>query len=230
LILLTGSHAFYNWLSLAIFIGLLDDLALPSWAWRFMGPAPSAPMAKRPAWQTGALATAAAGLVAWSSLASWMGLTRQGPLGWSRRIVECLRPLYLASSYGAFGHMTRDRREIVIEGSDDGVNWKEYGMAYKPGEPMRAPVVAAPHHPRLDWQLWFVPLGQPAPWLAAVRDGLLENRPAITAFFPQNPFPDKPPGSIRFVLYDYEFTTPEEGRRTGAWWKRRLIQATPPYP
>ncbi|MBV9404703.1 MAG: lipase maturation factor family protein, partial [Acidobacteriaceae bacterium] len=36
------------------------------------------------------------------------------------------------------------------------------------------------------------------------------------------PFPDKPPRYVRALLYEYHFTSPEERKRTGAWWTRTL--------
>ena len=38
-----------------------------------------------------------------------------------------------------------------------------------------------------------------------------------------NPFPDGPPKIVRARLYLYRFTTPEERRETGDWWKRELV-------
>jgi hypothetical protein len=38
-----------------------------------------------------------------------------------------------------------------------------------------------------------------------------------------NPFPDHPPRFVRAQLYRYEFTTPEERRQTGQWWKRQYV-------
>jgi hypothetical protein len=35
-----------------------------------------------------------------------------------------------------------------------------------------------------------------------------------------NPFPDKPPRFLRAILYQYHFTSREERRATGNWWKR----------
>jgi hypothetical protein len=35
-----------------------------------------------------------------------------------------------------------------------------------------------------------------------------------------NPFEDSPPVQIRALIYEYEFTSPEERRESGHWWKR----------
>src|SRR3546814_11063184 len=73
-------------------------------------------------------------------------------------------PLHLVNTYGAFGSITRTRDEIVIEGTDDpepGPDsvWREYGFKGKPTDPAQRPRQLAPYTPRLDWPLWFVPLG-----------------------------------------------------------------------
>ena len=60
------------------------------------------------------------------------------------------------NGYGLFRVMTKDRDEIVIEGSADGIDWVAYEFKWKPGDVMRAPVWCAPHQPRLDWQMWRI--------------------------------------------------------------------------
>ncbi len=37
-----------------------------------------------------------------------------------------------------------------------------------------------------------------------------------------------PPRYVRLVFYDYEFTTPDERRDTGNWWKRRQTRSARP--
>ena len=60
-------------------------------------------------------------------------------------------PLHLVSPYGLFAVMTTTRDEIVIQGSDDSVEWRDYEFRYKPGDVMRRPRWNVPHQPRLDW-------------------------------------------------------------------------------
>jgi hypothetical protein len=118
--------------------------------------------------------------------------------------------------------MTTERLEIVVEGSDDGQQWRAYEFPYKPGDVSRAPRWAAPHQPRLDWQMWFAALGdyRTNPWFVAFAERLLEGSPEVVALLAKNPFPDHPPRYIRAVTYDYRFSTWEEHRQTGAWWHR----------
>jgi hypothetical protein len=120
--------------------------------------------------------------------------------------------------------MTTTRREIVIEGSDDGVAWRPYEMKYKPGDPSRRPGFVAPHQPRLDWQMWFAALGDcgQSPWLRRSMRRLLEGSPPVLSLFAADPFGGRPPRHVRAVAYDYRFTDLATHRRTGEWWQRRL--------
>ena len=70
-----------------------------------------------------------------------------------------LEPYRTFNSYGLFAVMTTERHEIIVEGSNDGVNWLPYEFKYKPGDVMKRPGFVAPYQPRLDWQMWFAALG-----------------------------------------------------------------------
>jgi hypothetical protein len=137
---------------------------------------------------------------------------------------EFATPLHLVSAYGLFAVMTEKRDEIVIEGSDDGVTWREYGFRYKPGDVRRAPPWNIPHQPRLDWQMWFAALDSPAhlPWFGSFLERILENEPAVMSLMAVNPFPDHPPNYVRAAFYEYTYAAPAE-KAKGIWWKRRLL-------
>src|SRR5947199_2056508 len=64
----------------------------------------------------------------------------------------------IVNGYGHFRVITKARAEIVIEGSAAGIDWLPYGFTWKPGDVMRAPGWCAPHQPRIDWQMWFAAL------------------------------------------------------------------------
>jgi hypothetical protein len=131
----------------------------------------------------------------------------------------------IVNGYGLFRVMTKDRKEIVIEGSADGIDWKPYEFKWKPGDVMRAPGWCQPHQPRLDWQMWFAALGtyRHNPWFVQTVIALLHGKPQVTALFEHNPFPEAPPRFVRATLYRYRFTNSEERRQTGAWWKRQEL-------
>jgi hypothetical protein len=141
-----------------------------------------------------------------------------------REIDRLIEPIRLVSSYGLFAVMTTQREEIVIEGSQDGVEWREYEFRYKPGDLARRPLWNIPHQPRLDWQMWFAALDDPrnVHWLPRFLERLLENEPAVTALLEKNPFSDRPPQYIRAQFYDYTFAGGEE-KSKGRWWRRRAV-------
>ena len=70
----------------------------------------------------------------------------------------------LANAYGAFGTVTKERIELIVEGTldedPDAADWHEYGFKGKPGDVRRIPRQYAPYHLRLDWLMWFLPLGR----------------------------------------------------------------------
>ncbi|MFD7921087.1 lipase maturation factor family protein [Streptomyces sp. NPDC059740] len=139
--------------------------------------------------------------------------------------------LHLVNSYGAFGSVTRVRREIVVEGTDEervgpDTVWREYGFRGKPGDVHRMPRQFAPYHLRLDWLMWFAALS-PAyarSWFTALLERLLEGDADTLRLLRHNPFPAAPPTHVRARLYVYRFTTWPERRETGAWWHRSGVR------
>ena len=132
-------------------------------------------------------------------------------------------PFLVANRYGLFAVMTTDRPEIIVEGSNDRENWLPYEFKYKAGDLRRRPAFVQPHQPRLDWQLWFAALGnvRQSPWFFNLCGRLLEGSPAVLKLLAKNPFPDGPPKHIRAVVYDYHFSSADEKRREGVWWRRK---------
>jgi predicted DCC family thiol-disulfide oxidoreductase YuxK len=136
-----------------------------------------------------------------------------------------LEPFRSFNSYGLFAVMTTTRREIIIEGSKDGVTWLPYEFKYKPGDLSRRPGFVEPFMPRLDWQMWFAALGDypQNPWLVSFCLRLLEGSRPVLALLQRDPFPRAPPQYIRAVIYDYRFTDFATRRRTGGWWSRKKL-------
>jgi len=144
---------------------------------------------------------------------------------WLRSFYARFESLRIVNGYGLFRLMTKDRKEIVIEGSADGIDWKPYEFKWKPGDVVRAPGWCQPHQPRLDWQMWFAALGsyRQNPWFVQTVIALLHGKPQVVALFERNPFPETPPRFVRATFDRYRFTTTEEHRQTGAWWKRQEL-------
>jgi hypothetical protein len=143
--------------------------------------------------------------------------------------VSALEPFRIANRYGLFAVMTRGRYEIEFQGSNDGQNWTPYLFRYKPQALNRAPGIYAPYQPRFDWNLWFASLGswRDYPIVPNTEVRLLSNdndkNKDVLELFAANPFPEKPPQQIRAVLWQYWFTTMEEKRKTGNWWRREYL-------
>ena len=137
-------------------------------------------------------------------------------------LYQIARPLHLVNHYGLFAVMTTERPEIILEGSEDEENWRPYEFRYKPGDLKRRPVFVAPHQPRLDWQMWFAALGrlETNPWVLNLGIRLLQGSPEVLRLFEKNPFENSLPRYVRAIAYDYQFTSFEERKETGDWWKR----------
>jgi hypothetical protein len=136
-------------------------------------------------------------------------------------------PLHLVGTYGAFGSITKQRFEIVVEGTSDSVvtpstQWKEYEFKGKPNDTGRMPPQVAPYHMRLDWLMWFAAMSsyQQHPWFVNFMAKLLENDKPVLGLLKSNPFPGEPPKFVRAELYEYHFTDPAVKRQTGQWWIR----------
>jgi predicted DCC family thiol-disulfide oxidoreductase YuxK len=222
LIAATGNYAFFNLLTVALAVLLLDDQSLPSgWARRASFAAPPERL-----WPRRFVVLVAS--VAFFASSIEFAATLDRSLELPPSVVAVVRRLYALRSfngYGLFMVMTTERPEIVVEGSDDGTTWKPYEFRWKPGDPMRRPRFVAPHQPRLDWQMWFAALGgwEENQWVGSFLARLLEGSRPVLGLLAQNPFPDHPPRYVRAVLYDYRFTDAAERRRTGAWWRRREV-------
>jgi lipase maturation factor 1 len=136
-----------------------------------------------------------------------------------------LDPLRIANQYGLFAVMTRGRYEIEFQGSEDGANWRPYPFRYKPQALNEAPRIYAPYQPRFDWNLWFASLGdwQDNEIVPLTEERLLVGDADVLTLFGGNPFPHVPPRYVRAVLWQYWFTSTDEKRRTGNWWRRELI-------
>jgi len=141
-------------------------------------------------------------------------------------------PFDLVNTYGAFGSVSRERYEVIIEGSsaaslDEHTKWLEYQLPCKPGRVDRAPCLITPYHYRLDWQLWFVPLApdHQRRWFLSLTNKLLRGDARVLALFAENPFQNHPPHFIRASFYRYRFA-PLGAQAT--WQRSRAGQYLPP--
>ncbi len=215
LILATGSYNFFNLLTIALCVLLLDDAMLGRLArWR----QPIGGLVRWPwLWRGSAAALALLGVLQIGAGVARGALPNRAlvPLAWASQ-------WRAVNGYGVFAVMTTRRLEIVIEGSADGRTWLPYVLPYQPGPVDRAPVWAAPHQPRLDWQMWFAALGphERAPWFRGLLVRLLTEPGPVGRLIEVNPFEHAPPRWVRARLYEYRFTTPQQRASSGHWWRR----------
>jgi lipase maturation factor 1 len=229
LIAATGNYGFFNLLTVVNSLWMLDDEPVA----RTLG-LRTPPAQRTPWWRRVAVAIMVLPLMA-LSVSELLGRLRRGApgprdaRGWGAtmrralaRLHGVVAPFHAVNPYGLFAAMTTERPEIVIEGSMDGIEWREYHFRYKPGDVRRPPRRVAPHQPRLDWQMWFAALQPPPVWFGNFLVRLLEGAPDVVGLLDGNPFPDAPPTYVRALLYDYRMTDRQTRRRTGAWWHREL--------
>jgi hypothetical protein len=204
-IALTGNYTYFNLLTALLCFFLLAEEAVP--------PPAKAPT---PILYFFSVALLLGGLL---QLLSVFQINVPAPLSWISNGEERFQMLH---GYGLFAVMTRERNELEIQGSDDGKNWRPYAFRWKPGDVTRRPPFIAPYQPRVDWQAWFASLStfDREFWLQSLLTRIFENEPTVLALFAGNPFADHPPRFLRVMQYAYRFTTPEEKRRDGAWWRR----------
>jgi lipase maturation factor 1 len=230
IIALTGNYCFFNLLTIALCLLLIDDSVIASLCRGTLRQQIQDTATQRHGYRRFSAYAAIAVIVATLPINAWLIFSafkpRSRPPGWLANFYEQLEAFRIVNGYGLFRVMTKDRCEIVIEGSTDGVEWMPYEFKWKPGDVKRVPGWCAPHQPRLDWQMWFAALAPPEqnPWLVGLILRLLEGSRDVTGLLARNPFPDKPPNYIRATFYRYRFTNSEERRQTGAWWERQELR------
>jgi hypothetical protein len=219
-LILSGNLSFLNHLTLVPILACFDDGLLAR-----VLPRRLVAMASRTAAPPGRIQSG----VAWA-LALLVAVLSVEPvqnlLSPNQRMNTSFDALDLVNTYGAFGSVGRERDEIILEGTrsdapDANAAWRPYEFPCKPGDPMRRPCVVSPYQPRLDWQIWFAAMSEPArePWLLHLVWKLLHNDAGALSLLAGNPFPEGPPRYIRARFYRYTFA----GRGELGWWTRQPL-------
>lgn len=240
-VLMTGNYNFFNLLTIALALTLIDDHQWSKLTRRLpvLDPSPEFPW-KRPgrwAWAivSGVLIFESV-LVAQRNLSARMpGTFASVPDSWIQTLYEPMSGFRSINAYGLFQRMTTERPEIEIEVSDDGLLWLPLHFKWKPGPLDRNPGQIAPHQPRLDWQMWFAALhpgfdpgrdsqsGSPVFWFGNFLAALLQHKQPVWDLLAEPPLPIEDVRHIRARLYRYQFTSSEERQGTGHIWKRTLV-------
>ncbi|WP_205631533.1 lipase maturation factor family protein [Leifsonia xyli] len=220
-LVLTGNFAWLNWITIVLaFAGISDGV----WSWLLGGATVGGIGADTvPLWYAVVALAATVFLV----VLSWPPLRN---LFAHRQLMNAsFNRWHLVNAYGAFGSVTRERYEVVVEGTADDPHdpsavWREYGFKGKPGDPHRVPRQFAPYHLRLDWLMWFLALGsRDSPWFEVFLLRLLEaDRPTLK-LLRHDPFGGEAPRAVRARMFLYRFSTHAEKRETGDVWVRSEV-------
>ncbi|XP_007528129.1 lipase maturation factor 1 isoform X7 [Erinaceus europaeus] len=167
-------------------------------------------------------------LLAWLSVPVVVNL-----LSPSQVMNTSFHPLRIVNTYGAFGSITRERTEVVLQGtaspnaSAPDAEWQEYEFKCKPGGLWRRPCLLSPYHHRLDWLMWFAAFQtyEQNEWILHLAGKLLANDAEAASLLALNPFAGRPPPRwLRGEHFRYKFSR-LAGRHAsdGKWWIRKRI-------
>ncbi|KAK2885123.1 lipase maturation factor 1 [Channa argus] len=142
-------------------------------------------------------------------------------------------PLRIVNTYGAFGSITKERTEVIFQGTlsqdpkDPEAVWEEYQFLCKPGDVNRRPCLISPYHYRLDWLMWFAAFQtyEQNEWVIHIAGRLLSNDSTILSLLDHNPFKGRdPPRWVRGEHFKYKFSQPGSASAAqGKWWLRKRI-------
>ncbi|XP_064317484.1 lipase maturation factor 1 isoform X2 [Phalacrocorax carbo] len=152
----------------------------------------------------------------------------------SRQVMNTsFNPLRIVNTYGAFGSVTKERTEVVLQGTssldpnDPAAVWEEYDFKCKPGDLKRRPCFITPYHYRLDWLMWFAAFQtyEQNEWIIHLAGKLLAQEEATLSLMATNPFAGRaPPRWIRAEHFKYKFSRPGGKHASeGRWWIRKRI-------
>ncbi|XP_039892611.1 lipase maturation factor 1 isoform X1 [Simochromis diagramma] len=144
-------------------------------------------------------------------------------------------PLRIVNTYGAFGSITKERTEVIFQGTlspdpkDPEALWEEYQFMCKPGDVYRRPCLLSPYHYRLDWLMWFAAFQtyEQSEWVIHIAGRLLSNDSTVLSLLDHNPFHGRDsPRWVRGEHFRYKFSQPGSASAAqGKWWLRKRIGA-----
>jgi predicted DCC family thiol-disulfide oxidoreductase YuxK/uncharacterized membrane protein YphA (DoxX/SURF4 family) len=218
---LTGNHGVQNLVLLALCTTLLDDQTvraivpgalrrrLPEPAWR------AVPVTVQ--WVRAIAAAAILGLavqVAGHSL--WPSSFDKR---WMQRVERALEPFRLVNAYEPLAAARWQRRQPVIEVSEDGESWRPLWLTAAPGPIDRPLPVCGLHLPRLDHALCAAApvhdFGPAPPWLDGLLCRVLEGDRAVLGLFAER----AAARAVRVRLWDYRFASARDHYRRRHVWR-----------
>ncbi|XP_007955683.1 lipase maturation factor 1 [Orycteropus afer afer] len=241
LLIISGNLSFLNWLTIVPSLACFDDAALS-----FLFPSGPGGLKDQVLQLQKEEAQGAQPVQTWGCVVRWaVHLTLAALIGYlsipvvlnllsSRQVMNVsFNPLRIVNTYGAFGSITKERTEVILQGtaspnaSAPDALWADYEFKCKPGDPRRRPCLISPYHHRLDWLMWFAAFQtyEQHEWILHLAGKLLANDAQVLSLLAHNPFSGaEPPRWVRAEHYRYKFSLPGGQHATeGKWWVRKRI-------
>jgi hypothetical protein len=227
-LVVTGNFAWLNWISIVLAAAAVDDASF-RWLAGVLVPGlgdraeQAVAPGEQPLWFVVVVLVVIALLTVLSYWPARNLLRRRQLMNAS------FNPFHLVNAYGAFGTVTKERYEVIVEGTADTdprdeTAWLAYEFRGKPGDVARLPGQFAPYHLRLDWLMWFLALGaRDTRWFEVFLARLLEGDRATLRLLASDPFGGQPPRLVRARVFLYRFSTPAERRGGHVWWVRSEV-------
>jgi hypothetical protein len=220
----TGDSIWTGVLLLALSLWTLEDISFPTRVWNYyfktFPDKPSVPKPNLIRRTFLGLYTAILGVTFLGFFFGLLGFQPLGSLG-----VWVYRGAYPTRSFNPYFRIDpipTHRTDLTVEGTSDGMLWKEYPFRTKPGDPSITPACGRWTLRRLDYRVAEAALNhcEDSPFLAQLCASLLVQDTEVLSLLAANPFPDQPPIYVRVRKYEYRLANAMEREKTGDCWVR----------
>jgi predicted DCC family thiol-disulfide oxidoreductase YuxK len=229
LIIASGHYGFFNLLTLALCITLIDDQSWPDRVRRWVKKnEKSARTPKLPDKVHHWILIPLAALIFCLTSVQLLAVLRLISPATALSLTGPFSPWRSTNSYGLFSVMTTERPEITVEYSTEGRQWQPYRFRWKISSDRNDMPFFLPHMPRLDWQMWFAALefrasGRLPGWFSPLLAKLEDKSPAVLSLLESPQGDQHGPVYFRISLDRLEFTSPDERRKTGRVWNSQPL-------
>ncbi|XP_042294465.1 lipase maturation factor 1 isoform X2 [Sceloporus undulatus] len=238
LLIISGNLSFLNWLTIVPSIACFDDASLAFLFSSKKGGTKDQVQEMQAAGKTSTLQYSSyirkVVNISFGLLITFLSIPVVVNLLSSQQVMNTsFNPLRIVNTYGAFGSITKERTEVIIQGTssvdpnDPAAVWEEYEFKCKPGDLRRRPCLISPYHYRLDWLMWFAAFQtyEQNEWIIHLAGKLLASDKEVLSLMASNPFEGKtPPRWVRGEHFRYKFSRPGGNHaKDGKWWIRKSI-------